>query len=351
MGESAELRTEPVLDAPRDAKWKPSVEEASTACSLDWAHPERMSSGFINQGNTCFLNSVLQLLCATPPLAALAQRGTHQSTCFVPDCALCVLERRISASLRSTTALAPTDVLSCMRRLPGLRRLTSGRQEDAHEALRLTLEALQHSSLRGQGCPTYGPGAAPGPHRERTVVECVFGGELMSRVTCHACRAESDTRDSFEDLSLELVAGVNSVEAALRVFTKDETLDGADKYRCDACKQLSAATKRISIQTPPNVRALPRILIRCAHAWNYPPVRFWCCTSNVSRLADSARCPRAFPSSSAFRSPALLLRACLRQAIGCMRLWCTLAGLSRVGITTRLYAMRSSAGTQQMTAA
>jgi ubiquitin carboxyl-terminal hydrolase 36/42 len=37
-----------------------------------------------------------------------------------------------------------------------------------------------------------------------------------------------------------------------------EVLEGADAYRCDKCKQLSAATKRITIDNsmPPNVLVL-----------------------------------------------------------------------------------------------
>jgi len=137
-----------------------------------------------------------------------------------------------------------------MRSLPALRRLAHGRQEDAHEALRLTLEALHHSGLRAKGFPTYGPGAAPGPHRAPTLVEAVFGGTILSRVTCQSwcvvaapdvalrasdygppahssySKAHSDTHDSFEDLSLELVHGVTSVETGLKAFMRSETLDG-----------------------------------------------------------------------------------------------------------------------------
>ena len=140
------------------------------------------------------MNSVLQTLCHTPPLAALALSHVHSGSCTAAAgcCALCVLERRICASLCAQTALAPRDIVDCMRSLPGLKRLAQGRQEDAHETLRLILEALHHSSLRAQGCPTYGPGAAPGPHRQKTVVESVFGGRLLSRVTCRSwCGFES----------------------------------------------------------------------------------------------------------------------------------------------------------------
>ena len=130
------------------------------------------------------------------------------------------------------------------------RSLTRGRQEDAHELLRLTLEALHHAGLLSIGCPTHGPKAAPAM-RDRTVVERVFGGTLCSSVTCRSCGAVSKTHDTFEDLSLELQGGIQSLDDALTAFTRTERIgaanDEANKYRCDCCKNLTVADKRITI--------------------------------------------------------------------------------------------------------
>jgi hypothetical protein len=164
------------------------------------------------------------------------------------------MEHRIRAGLMASGgAHAPNDVLQAMETYA--RALTRGRQEDAHEALRLTLEALQHAGLRALGLPTHGPLAAPSCRRPRTLVERVFGGTLRSTVTCGSCGAVSRTEDPFEDISLEL-RGADSVAAALAGFTRPERLDDANKYRCEACAQLTAAEKRITIAHAPAVLVL-----------------------------------------------------------------------------------------------
>lgn len=212
--------------------------EAEAAGALSWAEPVKLGAGLRNLGNTCFLAAVLQALTHTPPLAAMAKRKLHRPGCAQPGpgCPCCLLESRIHASLTAPVvpgggamwrplgsvpqpaAQAPSEVHGALQRFaPSLGRF---RQEDAHEALRMTLEALHQQGLRAQGQPVHGPGAAPGPHRQRTVVERVFGGTLRSRVLCRGCGGCSDCRDPVFDLSLELARGGQG--AARRARRKEE---------------------------------------------------------------------------------------------------------------------------------
>jgi ubiquitin C-terminal hydrolase len=88
-------------------------------------------------------------------------------------------------------------------------------------------------------------------------VSCFFFQTPLSyrepQVKCLSCGAESNKRDVFMDLSLDISAATHSVSSALQAFIAPETLDGSNKYRCEKCKQLSRARKQMQILKAPNV--------------------------------------------------------------------------------------------------
>jgi ubiquitin carboxyl-terminal hydrolase 36/42 len=101
-----------------------------------------------------------------------------------------------------------------------------GRQEDAHEFLRYSIDSLQKSATAILG-PKPDPKIA-----ETSWVHKLFGGKLRSRVTCKRCHHPSDTFDSCLDLSLDLT-NAKTIDQALSNFVKPERLDGEDKYKCE----------------------------------------------------------------------------------------------------------------------
>lgn len=122
-----------------------------------------------------------------------------------------------------------------------------GRQEDAHEFLRFFLDGMQEAAAANMQPP-----AKTAERREGALIYRIFGGKLRSRVKCMNCKTDSDTFDSFMDLSLD-VSKAQSVEDALRAFVRTDYLKDANKYKCEKCKKLVNATKQFTIHQAPQI--------------------------------------------------------------------------------------------------
>nr|BCL66132.1 hypothetical protein [Volvox africanus] len=175
------------------------------------------------------------------------------------------------------------------------RTLMPGRQEDAHELLTKLLEALaevqlaeaggrgllrgianrkasvlQHQSTAaaattpsaaGAGKSFASPPSAPPPPQmwrgeETSLVHQVFGGYLRRATLCDCCGYVSQSHESVLGLEVHLGSRVSSVEAGLRGYFADEVLDEGNEYRCDRCRQLVCATRRVRLEVAPNALAI-----------------------------------------------------------------------------------------------
>ncbi|KAH7422022.1 hypothetical protein KP509_13G086800 [Ceratopteris richardii] len=200
---------------------------------------QKIGAGLANLGNTCFLNSVLQCLTYTPPLAAYLMDGLHSVSCKVKGfCAMCSLETHVKEVLSSNRrVISPSCFVKNLRSIS--RSFQMWRQEDAHEYMRYLIEALQKCSS------TECPGG-------RSLIESVFGGRLRSQVKCTRCSHCSNKYDPFLDLSLE-VARADSFQKALAHFTAIEVLDGDNKYHCCKCDMKVRALKQFTIDKAPPI--------------------------------------------------------------------------------------------------
>lgn len=210
----------------------------------------RIGAGLQNLGNTCFLNSVLQCLTYTEPLAAYLQSGRHKISCRTAGfCSLCSIQKHVSQALESTgRILAPKDLVSNLRCIS--RNFRNARQEDAHEYMVNLLESM-HKCCLPSGVPSESPSAY-----EKSLVHKIFGGRLRSQVKCMQCSFCSNKFDPFLDLSLEIVKA-DSLYKALAHFTAKEQLDGGERqYQCQQCKQKVKALKQLTVYKAPHVLAI-----------------------------------------------------------------------------------------------
>eukprot|EP01018_Ginkgo_biloba_P015394 Gb_30872 [translate_table: standard] len=207
----------------------------------------RIGAGLANLGNTCFLNSVLQCLTYTEPLAAYFQSGRHKSTCRIAGfCAMCTVQDHVtSASVSSGKILSPTILVRNLRCIS--RNFRISRQEDAHEYMMNLMEAM-HKCCLPTGIASESPVAY-----EKSLVHKIFGGRLISQVKCTQCSYCSNKSDPFLDLSLQIVRA-DSLLKALSHFTAVEQLDGGEKrYQCERCKVKVRALKQLTIDKAPHI--------------------------------------------------------------------------------------------------
>ncbi|XP_067334111.1 ubiquitin carboxyl-terminal hydrolase 36 isoform X2 [Channa argus] len=178
---------------------------------------------------------------ATEP--AQIKRQGHQSG----FCMICIMQNHIIQAFANTgNAIKPVSFIRDLKKIA--RHFRFGSQEDAHEFLRYTIDAMQKACLNGY------------PKLDRqtqatTLVHQIFGGYLRSRVKCSICKSVSDTYDPYLDIALEIRQAANIVRA-LELFVKPDVLSGENAYMCAKCKKKVPATKRFTVHRTSNVLTL-----------------------------------------------------------------------------------------------
>ncbi|KAF1446761.1 Ubiquitin carboxyl-terminal hydrolase 36, partial [Spheniscus demersus] len=216
--------------------------------SMKWERVYRIGAGLHNLGNTCFLNSVVQCLTYTPPLANYLLSKEHSRTCHQGDfCMMCVMQNHtIQAFANSGNVIKPVSFVRDLKKIA--QHIRFGSQEDAHEFLRYTVDAMQKACL--SDCTKLDRQT-----QATTLVHQIFGGYLRSRVKCLVCKSVSDTYDPCLDLTLEIGQATNVVRA-LEMFVKPDLLGGENAYMCANCEKKVSASKRFTIHRASNVLTL-----------------------------------------------------------------------------------------------
>ncbi|XP_013859429.1 ubiquitin carboxyl-terminal hydrolase 2 [Austrofundulus limnaeus] len=233
--------------------------------------------GLKNLGNTCFMNSILQCLSNTSELRDYCLRNVHRidlKTSCRNNTALMEEFAKLTQSLWMSVnkeAISPSDFRSQIQRFAP--KFVGCNQQDAQEFLRFLLDGLHNEVNRA----TLRPKASMEDfdhlsddekarrmwnlylEREDSKVVDLFVGQLKSSLTCTVCGFRSTVFDPFWDLSIPVAqknSGEVTLKDCLKLFMRDDVLDGDEQPTCDRCKTRRKCTKRFSIQKFPQILVL-----------------------------------------------------------------------------------------------
>uniref|UniRef100_A0A8C7YBT2 USP domain-containing protein n=1 Tax=Oryzias sinensis TaxID=183150 RepID=A0A8C7YBT2_9TELE len=182
--------------------------------------PEVRYHGLMNLGQTCYLNSVLQVLFMTEDFRGAV--NSHSNTEFI--------DYRLK-DLFNHLVKGNSDAFEMMNALD---IDTVDEQRDAAEYLQKIIRLTSPEAAK------------------------IFHGELTNRRICCSCDTETDTDEPFWILPLSLVDSCSelySVEDGIREFFKASFFTGEDQMYCEHCdSKVDAYTKYV-------VKHHPEVLI------------------------------------------------------------------------------------------
>ncbi|KAG2469983.1 UBP2 hydrolase, partial [Polypterus senegalus] len=237
--------------------------------------------GLRNLGNTCFMNSILQCLSNTRDLRDYCLQNSHRrdlnnnsrsNTALMEEFAKLIQTLWTSSG---SEAVSPSEFKTQIQKYAP--RFVGYNQQDAQEFLRFLLDGLHNEVNRVMVRPKaimedldHLTDDEKGKRmwkkyleREDSRIVDLFVGQLKSSLTCNECGYCSTVFDPFWDLSLPIAKkgyGEVSLMDCIRLFTKEDVLDGDEKPTCYRCKARRKCTKKFTIQRFPKILVL-RILL------------------------------------------------------------------------------------------
>ncbi|KAF8937450.1 ubiquitin-specific protease doa4 [Haplosporangium gracile] len=242
-------------------------------------------AGLTNLGNTCYMNSVIQCLIATPPLTRFFMDGSFKRYINITNPlgsqgrladAFCTLIRSMwsGQSLVSPTGFrneisgfAPQfkgneqhdsqEFLSFL--LDGLhedlklapRLLPPGADDEGSEADEARMEALPEIEASEIAWQRY-------LRRDSSIIVNIFQGQYKSQLCCSKCGKTSTTYNPFMYLTLPVKAKTSSrqpqtLTSCLNAFVEPELMEGDNAWNCPNCKKPRKASKQLTISRLPDV--------------------------------------------------------------------------------------------------
>ena len=170
------------------------------------------NAGFLNKGNTCYINSILQVFSVLPSFWC---HDPTQSGVISP--LIRALTLNLSLLKKRSSPVDPSNFLRAFQNKISEKRGTPfniNSQQDVPEMLQFLLDELT-------GCSA--------------VADGIISSSLVRTTTCNLCFCSSSNEDKHNIICLPLT---NSLQASINKLLEPEHLKGSNKWFCNSCNTL-----------------------------------------------------------------------------------------------------------------